>query len=178
MRGNLFNSSTSTEERAFANCKSAQCLPAQVLMRLRDQFPTSINNMVQNNLKSSRSFQLNHLIEHQRDRKLSSALIYLKSANTHEYFIKLLLFKYKSRQNTLLLLTVNGDGTQFCRTALLSCVRRQSHQLQKRLHWVTAVAFNTFHLYFHANPIQYRSVTRLLLHSLWVKERFTALYLP
>lgn len=122
--------------------------------------------MMQNNLKSSRSFQLNDLIEHQRDRKLPSASIHLQSANTHEYFIKLLLFKYKSGQNALLLLTVNADGTQCCRTALLSCVRQHSHQLQKPLHWVTAVASNTSHLYFHANPIQHCSVTRLLLHSL------------
>lgn len=125
--------------------------------------------MMQNNLKSSRSFQLNDLIEHQQDRKLPSALIHPESANTHEYFIKLLLFKYKSGQNALLLLTANADGTQCCRTALLSCVRQQSHQLQKPLIPPTFISmptlFNTA-----ASPG--------CCYTVWVKERFTALYLP
>lgn len=161
----------SAEERAFANCKSAQYLPAQLLLRLWAWFPTSVDNMVQNNLKRSTPIPLNDPAEHSPDGKLPSAMAYLELGNTHEYFIKLLLFKYnKSRQNALLLLTVNGDGTQFCWIALLSCVRQQSHQLQQHLHWVTAVAFNTsrnlmFPPLFPHQPYSTLQCSRLLRHK-------------
>lgn len=118
--------------------------------------PPSINNMVENNqtntpnthkkkhkiLKWSRLIPLNNPAEHPLDRKSPSALTFLKLGNTHEYFIKLLLFKHKSRQNALAFLPVNGDSTRFCWTALLLCVRKQGHQLQQCLRWVTAATSN------------------------------------
>lgn len=106
--------------------------------------PTCINNMVQHNLRRSRPIPWNGPAEHLPDGKSPSARAYLRLGNTHEYFIKLLLFKYnKSRQNALLLLVANGDGTRFCWVALVLCVRQQSRRLQQHLCWVTAVTFNT-----------------------------------